>query len=48
MTKSNDEHLLLKANLKQLRLPTMLAEFEKLGREAAQANEDYVQYLNGT
>jgi DNA replication protein DnaC len=45
MTKSNDEHLLLKANLKQLRLPTMLAEFEKLGREAAQANEDYVQYL---
>ena len=27
--------LLLRANLKQLRLPTMLAEFEKLAREAA-------------
>jgi DNA replication protein DnaC len=37
--------LLLKANLKQLRLPTMLAEFEKLAREAAAANEDYPQYL---
>lgn len=37
--------LLLKANLKQLRLPTMGAEFEKLAREAAQANEGYEQYL---
>ncbi len=37
--------MLLKANLKQLRLPTMLAEFEKLAREAADANEDYPQYL---
>ena len=27
--------LLLRANLKQLRLPTMLAECEKLAREAA-------------
>src|SRR5580698_4060534 len=36
---------LLKTNLKQLRLPTMSAEFEKLGREAAAANEDYEQYL---
>ena len=27
--------LLLKANLKQLKLPTMLAECEKLAREAA-------------
>jgi DNA replication protein DnaC len=37
--------MLLKANLKQLRLPTMLGEFEKLSREAAEANEDYPQYL---
>jgi hypothetical protein len=32
--------LLLKSNLKQLRLPAMHAEFEKLAREAATANED--------
>lgn len=32
--------LLLKANLKQLRLPAMLAEHEKLAREAAEAGED--------
>jgi DNA replication protein DnaC len=38
-------HLLLRNNLKQLRLPTMLAEFEKLAREAASANEGYEQYL---
>lgn len=37
--------MLLKSNLKQLRLPTMGAEFEKLAREAAAANEDYEQYL---
>ena len=37
--------LLLKANLKHLRLPTMLAEFAKLAREASGANEDYEQYL---
>jgi len=36
---------LLKANLKQLRLPSISAEFEKLAREAAQANEGYEQYL---
>jgi DNA replication protein DnaC len=36
---------LLKANLKQLRLPTMQAEFEALAREAATANENYQQYL---
>ena len=45
MSKASDPWLLLKANLKQLRLPTMLAEFEKLSREAAAANEDYPQYL---
>jgi len=37
--------LLLKANLKILRLPTMHAEFEALAREAATANENYEQYL---
>ncbi|QVL30326.1 IS21-like element helper ATPase IstB [Telmatocola sphagniphila] len=37
--------LLLKTNLKQLRLPTIQAEFEALAREAAQANENYEQYL---
>jgi DNA replication protein DnaC len=37
--------LLLKTNLKQLRLPTMCAEFEKLSREAGAANEGYEQYL---
>ena len=45
MAKSNDLTLLLKANLKLLRLPTMLAEFEKLAREASAGNEDYQQYL---
>lgn len=37
--------LLLKVNLKQLRLPTMLAEWEKLAREAAAKNEAYENYL---
>src|SRR5271156_4130006 len=37
--------LLLKANLKNLRLPAMHAEFEALAREAAAANENYEQYL---
>jgi DNA replication protein DnaC len=36
---------LLKSNLKQLRLPTMLAEWEKLAREAAEGNEPYDGYL---
>jgi DNA replication protein DnaC len=35
----------VKANLKQLRLPAMHAEFEKLAREAAAANESHEQYL---
>ncbi len=42
---SDKSLLLLRANLKQLRLPTMWAEFEKLAREAGQANENYEQYL---
>jgi len=37
--------LLLKANLKQLRLPTMLAEWDKLAREAADRDEPYDAYL---
>ena len=38
-------HLLLKSNLKQLRLPTVWAEFEKLARDAAAGDETYEQYL---
>jgi len=45
MPQVSDPPLLLKTNLKQLRLPTMVAEFEKLAREAASANETYQQYL---
>ncbi len=37
--------MLLKSNLKHLRLPTMGAEFAKLAREASAANEGYEQYL---
>jgi DNA replication protein DnaC len=37
--------MLLKANLKQLKLPTMLAEHDKLAREAADADEPYDSYL---
>jgi DNA replication protein DnaC len=37
--------MLLRSNLKQLRLPAMLAEFDKLAREAAHANETFAQYL---
>jgi DNA replication protein DnaC len=37
--------LLLKANLKQLKLPTMSAEWEKLARDAAAANEPYEAFL---
>jgi DNA replication protein DnaC len=37
--------LLLKANLKQLRLPTISAEFEKLAREAVAAEEGHEPYL---
>ena len=42
---ADETNLLLRSNLKQLRLPTMAAEFEKLAREAAGANESYQQYL---
>src|SRR4051794_22460392 len=42
---ADNTHRLLRSNLKQLRLPTMGAEFEKLAREAAAAGEGYEQYL---
>ena len=42
---ADNTHMLLRSNLKQLRLPTIGAEFEKLAREAATANEGYEQYL---
>src|SRR5262245_44201308 len=44
-TMNDANTLLLKSNLKHLRLPTMHAEFEALAREAATANETYPQYL---
>jgi len=37
--------LLLKTNLKQLRLPTICAEFEKLAREATERNQRHETYL---
>jgi DNA replication protein DnaC len=36
---------LLKTQLRQLRLPTMGQEFEKLSRDAAATNQNYVQFL---
>ena len=42
---SKENFSLLRANLKQLRLPTMLAECEKLAREAAESNQPYEEYL---
>jgi DNA replication protein DnaC len=36
---------LLKAHLRQLRLPTMGREFEKLARDAAGSNQNYLQFL---
>ena len=38
---SNHEHMLLRTNLKLLRLPTISSEFEKLAREAAAANQSF-------
>jgi DNA replication protein DnaC len=42
---SDPNALLLRANLKQLKLPTMVAEWEKLAREAADRDEPYDAYL---
>ena len=36
---------LLKAHFRQLRLPTMSQEFEKLARDAAATNQNYFQFL---
>ena len=36
---------LLKAQLRQLRLPTMGREFEKLARDAAASNQTFAQFL---
>src|ERR1700693_392145 len=36
---------LLKTQLRQLRLPTMGREFEKLARDAAATNQNYAQFL---
>jgi DNA replication protein DnaC len=36
---------LLKTQLRQLRLPTMGREFEKLARDAASTNQNYAQFL---
>ena len=36
---------LLKTQLRQLRLPTMGREFEKLARDAAAANQTFAQFL---
>jgi DNA replication protein DnaC len=42
---SDATNLLLRSNLKQLRLPTIQAEFAKLAREAVEASESHEQYL---
>jgi DNA replication protein DnaC len=42
---SDNENMLLKANLNQLRLPTMKAEYDKLAKEASCENATYQQYL---
>ena len=36
---------LLKTHFRQLRLPTMSQEFEKLARDAAATNQNYFQFL---
>ena len=42
---SDPNHLLLRANLRALKLPVMNREFEALARDAAAANEPYDRYL---
>ncbi len=41
----NTEDQLLRSNLKQLRLPTMLTEYSALAKEASNENVPYTQYL---
>jgi len=43
--KNDPNQMLLRSNLKQLRLPTMNAEFQKLAVEAAASNQTFEQYL---
>ena len=42
---SDTSNMLLKTNLKRLRLPTISAEFQAMAREAAAANEGHERYL---
>jgi DNA replication protein DnaC len=42
---SDPTMMLLKVNLKQLRLPAMAAQYAPLAREAAEANQGYPEYL---
>ena len=42
---SDPQMMLLKHNLKTLRLPAMLSEYSKLSREAASGNETFEQFL---
>ena len=42
---SEHENMLLKTNLKKLRLPTICAEYVKLAGEAASEKATYQQYL---
>jgi len=44
-TMSDHTTMLLRSNLKELKLPTVTAEFAKLAREAASANQGYEEYL---
>lgn len=43
--KKDPNGMLLRSNLKQLRLPTILAEHEKLAREASATDQTFEQYL---
>ena len=42
---SDPNALLLRANLKQLKLPTVLREYEKVARECARDGIDHPRYL---
>lgn len=45
VTTQEPQTMLLRHNLKTLRLPTMLAEYAKLARQAAERDEGYESYL---
>ena len=44
-TTQEPQTMLLRHHLKTLRLPTMLSEYAKLGREAAEKDQGYESYL---